>query len=205
MSQTKRITRETRHRSIRVVSGETVRTSLGDYRGESLTIVGDGQFSCADVAAWVMEYTGESALVVSAWAIGLSEIAWLGALLARGVDVKVVIDRSFPTRKREFHAAMLLAIGSDRVLVTRCHAKILCIGGKVAIRSSANMNPNRRIEQWDIDTDQALHDALLDVLLTCGVAWDSACSEVDEAFAMRFDRPPAESDPFDLERSAWAD
>jgi hypothetical protein len=193
--------RLTAHRKIRVVSGGLVSAAVGPYLGDPATLIGDGRFSCAEVAQWVIDRIGCTSIVLSAWSVGLSECAWLGTL-AQSADVAVVVDRSWPTRHAEFCRALVASIGADRVRVSRCHAKMLSIagpGGFCAIRSSANFNPNPRIEQWDLDADQSLHDVIRDTLLSASLPLGASTPQVDAQFAGVFGgQQGMELDPFDL-------
>lgn len=194
--------RPTVHRAIRVVSGDSVRGAVGEFSLSPLTLIGDGRFSCADVTQWVIDAIGCRTLTLSAWSIGLSEAAWLGTL-SMTADVTAVVDRSWPTRHSEFCRALVSAIGGERVRVARCHAKMICIEGRdgelVAVRSSANFNPNPRIEQWDLDHDPGLYSTMRDTLLSASLPLGASTPQVDAAFGSVFaGQTDLLGDPFDL-------
>ena len=181
--------RATQHRALRVVSGDSVRAAVGPYDATPMTLIGDGRFSCADVTQWMIDAIGCRSLTISAWSVGLSEAAWLGTL-ALASDVHVIVDRSWPTRHAEFCRALVAAVGAQRVRVARCHAKMICIEGAdghlVAVRSSANFNPNPRIEQWDIDPDAGLYAMMRQTLMDASLPLGASTPQVDAAFGATF-------------------
>lgn len=150
-----------------------------------------GQFSLIDIIRAVLDQTGPADVVLSTWSSGIRDIENAAWLLETGVigSLRMLTDRSFPTRQPKYARTLVERFGSDVIHCTNTHAKFALIrndGWDVAIRSSMNLNRNPRFEQFDLDESREICDffaAFVDELEQThppGIDFDG--SEVHAAF-----------------------
>jgi hypothetical protein len=154
-----------KHRRIKKISGALVPYTKLDP-GEAFFGLTDGRFSCAELLDWILQSTGPADVFISTWSVGLSEATWLGELLSNGriTDLQMVVDRSWPTRQEKFCRHLLRQVGRDRVRTFRSHAKIMVTRNAdwaVTVRGSLNLNPNPRMEQFDLEDNPTLADWII--------------------------------------------
>ena len=143
---------------------ETAREAIAPLRkGDRLTGMTKGQFSLLDLIRAILEVTGPADLTLSTWTLGIRDAENAAALTKRGTirSLRLLTDRSFPTRQPRYCAYVLDAFGDASIRVTNTHAKFAIIrndGWSVVVRSSMNLNRNPRFEQFDLDEDEALAD-----------------------------------------------
>jgi hypothetical protein len=99
--------------------------------------------------------------VVSTWTAAAAEIDFAHALLADGrlLSLRFVVDFSFPRRQPEYCAALRERFGDAAIRITKNHAKFCLIendGWSLVIRTSANLNRNRRLENFEISDDPGM-------------------------------------------------
>jgi hypothetical protein len=73
------------------------------------------------------------------------------------------VDFSFPSRQPAYCAALREAFGDEALRVTKTHAKFVLIRNthwNLAIRTSMNLNANKRLENFEISDDARLCDYL---------------------------------------------
>lgn len=112
-----------------------------------------GNLSLVDVLSRVMEYTGRAAVDIATWSIGMQSLRRLVAL--DKTSVRILIDRSYAPRNKEYTRKLLRSVGSSNVRFTHNHAKFVVVGD-VVIHSSMNFNTNRRYESVSIHHDAAI-------------------------------------------------
>jgi len=154
-----------KHRKIRKISG--ARIPYGELKqGDALFGLTNGQFSCAELLAWILDYVGAADVYISTWSIGMSETTWLGEKLRDGTirNLKILVDRSWPTRHEKFCVHLCEQVGADKIRLLRTHAKIMVVRNEswaVVVRGSLNLNPNPRLEHFDLDDSPELADWLI--------------------------------------------
>lgn len=120
-----------------------------------------GQFSLIDIIVHVLGTTGPNTRgLISTWTAGNAD---LSILLdeERLTDLRFVIDFSFPQRQPDYCAAMREKFGDAAIRLTKVHAKFVTLrseGWNVCIRTSANLNYNRRLEQFEITESAEMCD-----------------------------------------------
>ena len=126
-----------------------------------------GQFSMLDVLDAIIDQVGTGGdVTLASWTIARTEIERVASFIEarRFGSLRLVLDRSFPTRWPQYVAALVEAVGTDVLRVTRTHAKfgLVSVGPwRIAIRASFNLNPSPRCEQFDIDDSPEIY-ALFD-------------------------------------------
>lgn len=87
----------------------------------------------------------------------------LKSLMASGTvrDVRLILDRSFKTRQAGYSLYIQDVFKEENIRTTNTHAKFVLIKNdtyNVCIRSSMNLNENKRCENYDIDDDLDIYN-----------------------------------------------
>ena len=146
-------------------SGRNVRASdlVADIRdGEVRHGLSDGRWGLIDLLRQCAIRTGTSAEV--ALAVWTAADGQAGEFLSfcrgrRVARIRLCVDRSFVSRKPEACAKVVEMYGADAVRTWQCHAKFAVFtGGDVdlLVLTSANLNRNRRIENFSVHASAGL-------------------------------------------------
>ena len=153
------------------VATSVVRESLGII-GPGCRVVGvtKGLFSLLDLIEEVLHQCGSASVTVSTWTPGIAEMERVFQLLRTEMvtDFRLLVDRSFVGRHPKYAVRITDMFGADAIRQTRTHMKVALIRNDavtIAIRTSMNFNTNPRLEQYDLDDDQAIYD-LFDGVIT---------------------------------------
>lgn len=127
-----------------------------------------GEFSMLDLIRGALDQIGPAAVTIATWNMESRDVATLARLRDCGLitSLVVLIDRSF-TRLHPAPAAAAARLLPGCVRESTTHAKFAVLrneGWNVTIRSSANMNRNRRLEQFDLDDDADIADLFVDAV-----------------------------------------
>lgn len=134
----------------------TAAEALGPIeRGCEIYALSTGQFSLIDVVQHVLQATGPARVVVSTWTAAGADVDIAFRLLTDGAieSLRFIVDFSFPSRQPAYCAAIREAFGDAAIRVTKNHAKFVLIRNKtwnVVIRTSMNLNENRRLENLEV-------------------------------------------------------
>jgi hypothetical protein len=128
-----------------------------------------GQFSLIDIISHCLSATGPADVVLSTWTAANADLGFAFGLLANGSikSLRFVVDFSFPVRQPEYCAALRERFGDDAIRLTKNHAKFCLIHNadwSIVIRTSMNLNENRRLESFEISDDAGLCGYLLGVV-----------------------------------------
>lgn len=143
-------------------AGRAVREAIGDLvPGVRVVGITKGRFSILDLVEELLRQTGPAALTVSTWTPGAAEMERVFALLGTGLvtGFRLLVDRSFPGRKPHYAARVAALFGAGAVRLTRTHAKFALVSSgawRITVRTSMNFNANPRLEQFDLDDDDAI-------------------------------------------------
>lgn len=164
-------TRRRQNREIRhLVAGESCKQSIGNiYYGMEVFGLTNGQFSFIDVIENLIDQTGPADLDISTWVAADYDLKHLDRFLKNDQikRLRFFVDRSFPNRQPEFFQTLLDLFGGDCVRIARVHSKFAIITNddwKLAIRTSMNLNENRRIENFEISDSPELSSYLIAIL-----------------------------------------
>ena len=124
-----------------------------------------GQYSLIDLIEHVLTFTGPAELVISTWTAAGADIDYALRLTKDGRVERVtwLVDSSFPVRQPGYCAAMRERFGDAAIRVTQNHAKFVLIGNAawhVTMRTSMNLNENKRLESWELSDDPILFEYL---------------------------------------------
>lgn len=110
-----------------------------------------GQFSLIDFLAELLEQTGPARVDIATWTSSAAHSNHLRELLDAGsiTRLRLFFDYSFRTRHPDSFAALVGAVGIERVRELRSHAKWVTISAgdwRLVIQTSMNLNENPRLE-----------------------------------------------------------
>ena len=148
---------------VRVPANVSAAQAVGRLRrGARVIGLTKGQFSMLDLVRAVQAQVGSADVCVSTWTIAASDSLRVAEFLADGAfrSFRLVIDRSFPGRYPQYCAGIIARFGPGSIRMTRTHAKFALVGAgdwRVVIRSSMNLNPNPRCEQYELDDDAEIY------------------------------------------------
>lgn len=114
-----------------------------------------GSWSLIDLIEHTLNATGPAAVTISTWTAANADIGFAMRLLANGslTSLRFVVDFSFPSRQPAYCAALREAFGDDAIRITKNHAKFVLIRNaewNIVLRTSMNLNENRRLESWEL-------------------------------------------------------
>lgn len=131
--------------------------------GGRIFVFSKGAVDLGDVVAWGLEHTGPADVLLSTWAIGADETKRLRRLLDSCAirRLRLLVDCSFPSRQPAYTALLRASFGPDVLRLAVVHAKVgtlLSVDGRwsVVIKSSGNLNHNKRVEIHEIEDNAAL-------------------------------------------------
>jgi len=168
----------------RVLAAKHVGEAVGSIdRGCEIYGLTKGQWSLIDLMEYCLETTGPADVVVSTWTAANADITFANALFKNGAlrSLRFLVDFSFPSRQPAYCAALRAAFGDDAVRLTRNHAKFVLILNdewSLVVRTSMNLNENRRLENFEISDSPEMATFLVEVV-------DEIFREQGETFEMR--------------------
>ena len=161
------ITRTGRKRTVRrTINAANAADAVGPITpGIEIYGLTKGQFSLVELIEHVLATTGPAHLTVSTWTAAGADLAHTRRLLDSGnvIDARWLVDYSFPSRQPAYCAQLRDRFGDDAIRATANHAKFVLIRNdawNVVVRTSMNLNLNRRLESWEISDDPELADWL---------------------------------------------
>lgn len=130
----------------------------GFNKENRITGLTNGAFSLISLIDAVLDVTGEANVIVSTWSAGFYDVTAINELMASGkiIDFKMILDRSFKSRQEQYAATCEELFKPENIRTTNTHSKFVLISNdnwNVCIRSSMNLNENKRCENFDIDND----------------------------------------------------
>jgi len=128
-----------------------------------------GQYSLIDLIEHVLQATGPADVVISTWTAAGADLDFAMRLLSNGsiTRCRFVVDFSFPRRQPEYCALLRDRFGDDVIRLTESHAKFVVVTNadwSICLRSSMNLNENRRLESWELSDDPGMAAYLLDTV-----------------------------------------
>jgi len=138
---------------------------------ESIEVYGftKGAFGFLDLLLATLNKTGPADLSLSTWTAHASQIGILAGEQSAGriTSGRFLFDTSFVKREPQTIQAIRKHFGHGAVRVCLTHSKFALLTGKnttVTLRTSANLNLNKRFEDFTISADPELHKFLTALL-----------------------------------------
>ncbi len=155
-------------------TGNTKTTMMMSSKIDVMDIVGDikkgmrrfgltaGQFSMSDLIQYILNQTGPADLFISTWAASSDGLKKTFEFLNNGMlrNIKFMIDTGAKQYRDNQFGALLEKFG-DCIRTTRIHAKFFVIRNEkwnIVVRTSANLNRNLRLENFEIDENKDFAD-----------------------------------------------
>lgn len=160
------ITRDFRHGT----RGESARRCIGPIdKGGDVFGLTKGDFSMIDILRHIGSEIGPCRIDIGTWTAAAAEIKQAFDMLGdRNIlTMRWLVDRSFPARQGKYYASLLEKFGRDSVRLARFHAKFILLENDdftVAVRTSMNLNENKRIEFYEISEGSPISDYLRQVV-----------------------------------------
>ena len=138
--------------------------------GDSIHGLTDGTWDKIDALEALSTVVGAGDLVISTWTAARRDISKALNLLDRSKFASMcwLVDRSFATRQPEYCDHLRATFGDNAIRVWDCHAKfaVLTTATRSALYlTSANLNRNRRIENFSLWIDGPLPGQYRDLVL----------------------------------------
>lgn len=130
----------------------------GFSQDNRITGLTNGAFSLISLIDAVLDITGDANVIISTWSAGFYDVTAVNELIESGKikDFKIILDRSYKSRQSQYSSTVEELFGLDCIRTTNTHSKFVLIQNdnwNVCIRSSMNLNENKRCENFDVDND----------------------------------------------------
>ena len=124
-------------------------------KGVEITGITNGQFSLIDILAHVLAEIGPADVLISTWTMGIYDVDEAETFCKNGAirSIRWIVDPSMFGRRPEIAGKLVQAFGEESFRAVNNHAKFATLVGdrySVSVRSSMNLNPNKRLENFDI-------------------------------------------------------
>src|SRR3990167_3460503 len=176
-----------RKRQIRADDMSSATEMLANVELKGCEIVGftGGQFSLFSLLAAILDKTGPADVDIATWTAAIADVrdAYLFLETGKIKSLRFLIDRSFESRQPQY-VDTVRDLFPDSVRVARCHAKFAVIRNEqfdLAIRTSMNLNCNKRFEIFEISDDPELAGflgAVMDSVFVSGAGFDASPQDV---------------------------
>lgn len=164
MTEAVSFVRKYRRRPTRLFKVGSARSALADFgRGDEVTCYTFGQFSILDALVALLHKTGPADVVVATWTAAAADLRRASELMRddRIRSCRWIVDLSFKNRQPEYLELMRELFGPDSIRALKTHAKFMLIRNddwNLVIRTSMNLNENKRLENLDVVDDRELSD-----------------------------------------------
>jgi hypothetical protein len=133
----------------------------------------------------VLDATGPADVTISTWTAAGADLAHTRTLIDDGRirSARWLVDFSFPSRQPAYVEILREQFGDESIRCTANHAKFVMVRNEawnVVIRTSMNLNLNRRLESYEVSDDADLADWLEVVVAD---AFGGGASTIAEAIA----------------------
>lgn len=144
-----------------------------------------GQFSLIELVEHVLNSTGPADVVISTWTAAGADLAHTQTFLTDGRlrTCRWLVDYSFPSRQPAYCADLRARFGDDAIRATANHAKFVLATNDtwhITLRTSMNLNLNRRLESYEISDDADLAACLHELVAE---AFNGGAAPISEAAA----------------------
>lgn len=157
------ISRGPKQRAVRrTFNASTAAAAIGPItHGCEIYGISKGQFSLIEIIEHVLDATGPADVVISTWTAAGADLAYTHKLLSDGRvrSCRWLVDFSFPSRQPAYCQALRDRFGDQAIACTANHAKFVLVENdnwSVVLRTSMNLNWNRRLESFEISDDRDL-------------------------------------------------
>lgn len=159
---TREINREIRH----LMYGENAVAAIGKLeKGCEIFGLSKGQFSIINIIEAVLNQIGKSDILISTWVAASYDIKKTKVLEQNGLinNIHFILDKSAKSKVGATRFNALESYFPGKVSLTNSHSKFVLLRNdswKIVIRTSMNLNENKRLENFEISDCPALYDYL---------------------------------------------
>jgi hypothetical protein len=126
-----------------------------------------GQFSLVDIILHCIKYTGPVDVTLSTWTAANADLKFARDLMSDDIikSMRFLVDYSFKRRQPIYCQALQEYFGDDCIRVTKNHCKFVLLKNdkwSIVIRTSMNLNENKRLESFEISDDDGFYSHLND-------------------------------------------
>jgi hypothetical protein len=160
------VTRDFRHGT----RGESAARCIGEVsKGSDIFGITKGDFSMIDILRHIAKQIGPCHIDIGTWTAAATDIKQAENMLndKNILGMRWLVDRSFPARQQKYYASLLQKFGKDSVRLARFHAKFILLENdeySVAVRTSMNLNENKRIEFYEISEGSPISGYLKEIV-----------------------------------------
>ncbi len=160
------VRKKRRRKRIRRSASNLVAEAIGDLDHEhDVVVLSNGQFSLIDVVEHCLNNTGPADVCIAMWSTASVDIGRLKSFETMGMSTstRIIIDPSFFSRKTANTNALLQTFDNSQLRTIPSHAKFATLinsNWSVVIRTSMNLNQNKRMEYLELGHDPELAEAL---------------------------------------------
>lgn len=161
---------------------ENAKQMIGDIKpGFEMFGLTKGQFSIINVIEHILKQTGPADVIISTWTAANAEIKKAENFLSNGNinNLHWIVDRSFKTRQVKYYNILIDGFGLKAISETDSHAKFTLIHNDswhIVIRTSMNLNENKRLEFFEVSDSEPLYNYLYsicsDIMVGGSYSWD---------------------------------
>lgn len=124
-----------------------------------------GQFSLIELVEHALNATGPAHLTISTWTAAGADLNHTFSLLEseKVLSCRWLLDSSFVNRQPAYTNQLINMFGEDSIACTANHAKFVMVRNdswNLAIRTSMNLNLNKRLENWEISDSHDMCEML---------------------------------------------
>ena len=154
----------------RTINAATAADAVGPVtHGAEIYGVSKGQFSLIELIEYLLQVSGPAHLVISTWTAAGADLAHARTLVDNGaiLSARWLVDYSFPNRQPGYCQILRERFGDESIRTTANHAKFVLIHNDewhLVLRTSMNLNLNRRLESYEISDDPEMAAWLLDII-----------------------------------------
>ena len=146
----------------RTLTATNAATALGPIEhGMELYALCKGDYSLIDIIDHLLAASGPADVTVSTWTAAGADLEFAMGFVVDGRvrSARWLVDYSFPQRQPAYFALMVDRFGAGAVRATANHAKFVLIRNEtwdLVLRTSMNLNENRRLESVEISDDPGM-------------------------------------------------
>lgn len=150
--------------------GESAARCIGKIsKGIDIFGLTKGDFSMIDIIRHLVNEMGPCQVDIGTWTAARSDIAQAYNLIEdeRITRLRFLVDRSFPSRQPKYYRSLIEKFGRDSVRIARFHAKFIVMRNDewdIAVRTSMNLNENKRIEFYEISEGSPISGYLTEIM-----------------------------------------
>lgn len=148
-----------RRRKIRTAKTGSAAQAIGQLQpGAETFVLTFGQFSIIDALVYLLQQTGPANVDIATWTAAEADLEKVLQMFeAAEIDkARFVVDKSFLNRQPAAAQRLVTLFGSGSIRAIRTHSKFLTIRNarwNLVVRTSMNLNENRRLENLEISDD----------------------------------------------------